>query len=134
MMNAVVTIKFPSMLVNKHGVRAVSTQEKFETCGEQWVDQGNMVGVEVIDSDGIWYVIENAEKIKKASFWPSRLTSYSRRIVRVQYMLSRKGPLSLNEIKIKLLDIPGIYKDSQLVEWINSSKTIYELMQSVGID
>jgi hypothetical protein len=134
MTNVNVRIKFPAILLNNYGASAVSTKKKFETCGEQWVDEKKMNGTKVIDSRGDLFIIENTVKRKHCGIIPSWLIPYSRRVVQVDYELKEQGVLSVEEIKIELLSIPANKKDSEFVDELKTADSIDEIIHSVGID
>lgn len=126
-------ISFPAILLNKYSASAVSNEDKFTTCGEEWVLNGHMNGTKAIICNGHIFIIREASAVRNKNFLPSWMVSSSRRIVEVKYNLEFERKVELEEAKKLILEnSSSLSKEG--VDEINSSKTFGELSASVGLD
>lgn len=132
-----VNLKYPVALINNGDVGGFSSPATLQICGEKTIDDHQMVGAKVVDSDGNQYVITNAIKVKNINWLPSFLVAYDRRIVKVKYELSKGDQLSLDTFKALVVDTlkgNASFDDSGLLRCVKGSESYYEVIESTGID
>ncbi|EMF7390461.1 hypothetical protein V4F62_004523 [Vibrio parahaemolyticus] len=130
-------LKYPVALINNSDVGGFSSDSSLNICSEKAIDDNLMVGAEIVDSEGMKYVIKSVTKIKNANWLPSFMVTYGRRIAKVEYELYQDGQIPLDEFKRLVLDTlkgDSAFKESGLLNSIKGSETYVEVIECTGID
>ncbi|AXH26510.1 TPA: hypothetical protein G8Z36_004813 [Salmonella enterica] len=141
MRDAVVQIEFPALLVSskKRSLFVVASESEFGKCTIQSLRNGYFELMDIYDSEGRHYKIDEVASYKPLSpfwYWPVEIAMYGSRLFKANFNAVLISNLDCKELKSELCDLAKKYRSNldsgvgieKIMEEIESSRTIKELI------
>ncbi|HFQ6777247.1 hypothetical protein [Salmonella enterica] len=134
-------IEFPALLVSskKRSLFVVASESEFGKCTIQSLRNGYFELMDIYDSEGRHYKIDEVASYKPLSpfwYWPVEIAMYGSRLFKANFNAVLISNLDCKELKSELCDLAKKYRSNldsgvgieKIMEEIESSRTIKELI------
>jgi len=147
MRDAVVQIEFPALLVSvsskKRSLFVVASESEFGKCTIQSLRNGYFELMDIYDSEGRHYKIDEVASYKPLSpfwYWPVEIAMYGSRLFKANFNAVLISNLDCKELKSELCDLAKKYRSNldsgvgieKIMEEMESARTIKELIKVFG--
>lgn len=145
MRDAAVQIEFPALLVSskKRSLFVVASESEFGKCTIQSLRNGYFELMDIYDSEGRHYKIDEVASYKPLSpfwYWPVEIAMYGSRLFKANFNAVLISNLDCKELKSELCDLAKKYRSNldsgvgieKIMEEMESARTIKELIKVFG--
>ncbi|EGR3956680.1 TPA: hypothetical protein NKT60_003540 [Vibrio parahaemolyticus] len=145
MRDAVVQIEFPALLVSskKRSLFVVASESEFGKCTIQSLRNGYFELMDIYDSEGRHYKIDEVASYKPLSpfwYWPVEIAMYGSRLFKANFNAVLISNLDCKELKSELCDLAKKYRSNldsgvgieKIMEEMESARTIKEMIKVFG--
>lgn len=142
MRDAAVQIEFPALLVSskKRSLFVVASESEFGKCTIQSLRNGYFELMDIYDSEGRHYKIDEVASYKPLSpfwYWPVEIAMYGSRLFKANFNAVLISNLDCKELKSELCDLAKKYRSNldsgvgieKIMEEMESARTIKELIK-----
>ncbi|EPQ4560187.1 hypothetical protein ACVVHS_002430 [Escherichia coli] len=138
-------IEFPALLVSskKRSLFVVASESEFGKCTIQSLRNGYFELMDIYDSEGRHYKIDEVASYKPLSpfwYWPVEIAMYGSRLFKANFNAVLISNLDCKELKSELCDLAKKYRSNldsgvgieKIMEEMESARTIKELIKVFG--
>ncbi|WP_286146060.1 hypothetical protein [Shigella sp. FC1967] len=138
-------IEFPALLVSskKRSLFVVASESEFGKCTIQSLRNGYFELMDIYDSEGRHYKIDEVASYKPLSpfwYWPVEIAMYGSRLFKANFNAVLISNLDCKELKSELCDLAKKYRSNldsgvgieKIMEEMESARTIKEMIKVFG--